>query len=35
MTEPSSFSAAKARQVEKIWETPELSWLLTLLLLPP
>ena len=34
-TEPSAFSAAKEVSVEKIWLTPELSWLATVLLLAP
>ena len=34
-TEPSLFSAAKAKPVEKIWVTPDVSLLLTLLLSPP
>ena len=33
--EPSAFNAAKAWVVEKIWLTPELSWLATVLLSPP
>ena len=35
MTEPSALSAAKALEVEKIWLTPERSWLATALLSPP
>ena len=34
-TEPSDLSAAKAWSVEKIWLTPERSWLATEKLLPP
>ena len=34
-TEPSALSAAKASREEKIWLTPDLSWLATALLSPP